>query len=93
MQKKTISKDRQKYLRSIRIKKETIVDTRYLQINFIRAIFPKLKGREIYKEDDLLTYEIAVNICRDYLEVEPRFKNEDFIIPNDNQLQEPKKHR
>ena len=75
------------------IKKETIVDTRYLQINFIRAIFPKLKGTEIYKEDDLLTYEIAVNICRDYLEVEPCFKNEDFIIPNDKQLQEPKKHR
>lgn len=75
------------------IKKETIVDTRYLQINFIRAIFPKLKDREIYKEDDLLTYEIAVNICRDYLEVEPCFKNEDFIIPNDKQLQEPKKHR
>ena len=75
------------------IEKETIVDTRYLQINFIRAIFPKLKGREIYKEDDLLTYEIAVNICRDYLEVEPCFKNEDFIIPNDEQLQEPKKHR
>ena len=65
----------------------------YLQINFIRAIFPKLKGREIYKEDDLLTYEIAVNICRDYLGVEPCFKNEDFIIPNDEQLQEPKKHR
>lgn len=75
------------------IKKETIVDTRYLQINFIRAIFPKLKDREIYKEDDLLTYEIAVNICRDYLGVEPCFKNEDFIIPNDKQLQEPKKHR
>ena len=52
-----------------------------------------MKDREIYKEDDLLTYEIAVNICRDYLGVEPCFKNEDFIIPNDKQLQEPKKHR
>ena len=52
-----------------------------------------LPNYEIYKEDDLLTYEIAVNICRDYLGVEPCFKNEDFIIPNDKQLQEPKKHR
>ena len=66
-------------------------DTRYLQINFIRLIFSKLREKGVFKNDTKLSYEVALEICKNYLGVEPDFGAEDFVIKKTEDLKKPKK--